>query len=285
MESVKNNFPWFILLVIAVFSFFAWVVLGNEDLSGTLSVSFLDVGQGDAILITAPSGSQMMIDGGPDSGVLRQLSKLMPFYDRSLNVILVSNPDKDHISGLIDVLRAYRVDLVVEPGTETDTAVYQEFSRAVSVEKAELMDARRGMEIDLGGGAVFEILFPDREASGLDTNTGSIIGRLTFGETCMIFPGDAPQSIEEYIVKLEGKGVDCEVLKVGHHGSRTSTSGVFLSVVSPELVMISAGLNNKYGHPHKEVIDRLNDAGATIFKTYDKGVVTVFSDGKTVTLD
>ena len=119
----------------------------------------------------------------------------------------------------------------------------------------------------------------------MEKNTGLIIGRLTFGETCMIFPGDAPQSIEEYIVKLEGKGVDCEVLKVGHHGSRTSTSGVFLSVVSPELVMISAGLNNKYGHPHKEVIDRLNDAGATIFKTYDKGVVTVFSDGKTVTLD
>lgn len=280
MNSFRKNFNWYILGIILVATIFVWYVVLTEDRAGKLTVSFLNIGQGDAIFIEAPNGNQMMIDGGPDRSVLRELGSVMPFYDRSIDLLLVTNPDKDHMAGFIEVMNFLKVKTVVEPGTLPTTAVYRELEDTEKKVGVKKVLVRRGMKIHLDKQTTFEVLFPDRDVSKLSTNTGSIVGKLVFGRSCIIFPGDAPQAIEEYVTALDGKRLKCGVLKVGHHGSRTSTSRVFLSAITPEIAVISAGIGNKYGHPHKEVIDALNDFKVRVLGTYKDGRVTLVSDGE-----
>lgn len=244
----------------------------------------LDIGQGDAIYIEAPNGNQMLIDGGPPKVVLRALRSIMPFYDRKIDMLLVTNPDKDHMAGFIDVLNGYKVEKIVEPGTHSPTDTYAEFEKEVSLENARRIIARRGMKIVLGGGAYFEVLFPDRDISGLETNTGSIVGRLVFGDTSVMFAGDAPEAVEKYIVLLDGKKLKSDILKVGHHGSRTSTSEEFVGFVSPDYAMISDRAGNPYGHPHKETIDTLKKFGVKILRTDELGTIVLKSDGEEFSL-
>jgi len=275
--DVKNLRMYF-LVVLALLTLFIWYAVAREPINGQLTVSFLNIGQGDAIFIEAPNGNQMMIDGGPGKAVVRELGRAMPFYDRTIDVLLVTNPDKDHLAGFIDVLDAFKVETVIEPGTVPDTAVYREFKRLVENEKSQTITARKGERIVLDAETFFEIYFPDRDASGLDTNTGSIVGKLVHKNSCILFPGDAPDEIEKFLVE-RGDDLSCEVLKVGHHGSRTSTSELFLEAVAPRLAIISAGANNSYGHPHAEVTLRLEKHQVEILGTYELGRITLVSNG------
>ncbi|MBI2096224.1 MAG: MBL fold metallo-hydrolase, partial [Candidatus Taylorbacteria bacterium] len=237
------------------------------------------VGQGEAIFIESPTGSQVIIDGGPDGKVLRELSHLMPFYDRSVDMLLVSNPDKDHLAGFIDVLSNYKIGVVLLPGTEPDTEVYRVFSRAALAEGAERRLARRGMEVNLGGGAVLRILFPDRDVSGLSPNDGSIVARLSYGEVDFLFPGDAPKKIENFLAAASPAGLKSEVLKVAHHGSKTSTADAFVAAVAPRFAVISSGKDNRYGHPHGEVLDTLSRFGVEVLRTDSLGTIIIKTDG------
>ncbi len=286
MEKFQRNLQWYILGILLGATVFVWYVLLAEDRAGKLTVSFLNIGQGDAIFIDAPNGNQMMIDGGPPKVALRELGRVMPFYDRSIDTLLVTNPDADHMGGFIDVVNSYKIARVIEPGTESPTATYAALEKAIEDEGAEKIIARRGMRIvlDREHGVVFTVLFPDRDVSGLTTNMGSVVGKLSYGDTCIIFPGDAPQAIEEYVVSLDGDNLKCQALKVGHHGSRTSSSNAFLAAVSPAFAVISAGLHNKYGHPHKEVLDELNNFEIRTLGTYKEGRVTLVSDGVSVSV-
>lgn len=261
---------------------FIWYAVATEDRNGKLTVVFLDIGQGDAIFIESPTGTQMMIDGGPGVVVLRELGKVMPFYDRSIDLLLVSNPDKDHMSGFLDVLRSFKVSAVIEPGTVGASADYRSLEDATEKEGAQRIVAERGQRLNLGGGVYFEILFPDRNVLGLDTNDGSIIGKLVYGTTSFLFPGDAPKAIEEYLAYLDTERLNVDVLKVGHHGSKTSTSEALLGFASPAMAVISAGKDNRYGHPHQEVLDRLKQFEVETFGTYERGIVVMESDGETV---
>ena len=282
MQILRDRFHWYFLFFLALTAGLVWHVIAVEDRAGKLTVAFLDVGQGDAIFIESPTGTQMMIDGGPGSMVLRELGQVMPFYDRSIDLLLVSNPDTDHMSGFLDVLRSFDVSAVVEPGTVGASSDYRSFLEEVEKEKASHVIAQRGQRFELGGGVYFEILFPDREVSGLETNHGSIIGRLVYGDTSFLFPGDAPSAVEEYVAYLDKERLDVDVLKVGHHGSKTSTGDVFLGFASPAMAIISAGKENRYGHPHPEVIDRLKQFNVQTLGTYERGRVIVESDGDTV---
>lgn len=262
-----------------------WAALARAE-SPLLYVYFLDVGQGDAIFIEAPGGGQMLIDGGPDGAVLRELGKVMPYYDRTIDVVLATHPDKDHIAGLIPVIERYDVDYIVDTGATSDTSYSAAYQAVSASEPANYVRARRGMVIDLGGGAYFEVLFPDRELPGLsDANTGSIVGILHFGANAFMLSGDSPRSIEEYLVSLDGAHLQSDVLKAGHHGSRTSSSEAFIQAVHPAFAIISAGKDNTYGHPHAEVIERLEAAEAETVSTIDKGTITFVADGTTVRLD
>ena len=261
----------------------------KEERRGILTVAFLNIGQGDAIFIEAPSGSQILIDGGPNKSVLRELSKVMPFYDRSIDVVLATHADQDHIGGLPDVLQNYKVDIFMETGVPSESSSYKELEKIVEEksqgvplgnfkgEPLKKIFVRRGMVVDLGNGAMLQILFPDRDPAGMETNTSSIIARLVYGENEFLFTGDSPKSIENYLISLGG--LESDVLKAGHHGSKTSTSPDFVTAVSPEYVVISAGKDNRYGHPHQEVLDIFNSFGAKILRTDLDGRVVFKSDG------
>ncbi len=282
MQKFRNHLHWYFLGVLLVSTIFIWYAVVAEDRGGKLTVAFLDVGQGDAIFIESPTGNQLLIDGGPNQSVLRALGKMMPFYDRSIDMLVVTNPDKDHFAGFIDVLRAYRVSSVVEPGTVGASSEYRIFEDTVEQEKSARVLARRGQHIDLGGGAMLEILFPDRDVAGLETNMGSIVARLTYGTTAFLLTGDSPEAVEKYLVLLDGKHLRSDVLKVGHHGSKTSTGEELLGFVAPSLAAISAGKNNRYGHPHQETLERLARFAVPIFGTYEQGTIVMESDGEKV---
>lgn len=282
MQQIRENLHWYILGVLFAAAVLIWYAVVAEDRAGKLTVAFLDVGQGDAIFIESPTGAQMMIDGGPGAVMLRELGNVMPFYDRSIDLLLVSNPDTDHMAGFIATLRSFKVNAVVEPGTAGASSDYRALEELIKEKEVQRIIAHRGQRFNLGGGAYFEILFPDRDVSGLDTNDGSIIGKLVYGNTSFLFPGDAPESIERYLASLDGAGLDVDVLKAGHHGSRTSTSDALLGFASPAIAVISAGKDNRYGHPHEEVLERLKRFDVETFGTYERGRVIMESDGETV---
>jgi competence protein ComEC len=252
---------------------FVWYAVQREQPSNILTVAFLNVGQGDAIYIESPTHHQLLIDGGPSQAILGELRKVMPFYDRTIDTILVTNPDKDHYAGFIDILDRYKVTTVLEPGSPSDTETYKIFSRTVDAERAQEIIARRGTMIDLGGGAVLEILYPDHDVSAETTNDASVIARLVYGSTTIMFTGDTTKKSEAYILSLDGTRLDSDILKVAHHGSKTSSSEDFVKAVSPQYAVISAGKNNRYGHPSKETTDLFSTLNIPVLGTYEKGTI------------
>ena len=215
MQTLRKHAVLFFVGILFAANFFIWYAVSAEE-RGILTVAFLDVGQGDAIFIESPTGKQILLDGGPDGSVLSRIGALLPFYDRSIDMLIVSNPDKDHFAGFIDVLKNYQVGNIMEPGTIPNTEIYKIFKEFVREEGATSVLARRGMNIDLGGGAYLQILFPDRDVSGLSTNDGSIVAKLVYGGTSFLLPGDTTQNIEKYLVGLDGSNLDVDVLKLAH---------------------------------------------------------------------
>lgn len=275
MKNLKYYFLGLLLLI----TFFVWYAVFAES-GGGLTVVFLDVGQGDAIFIQAPNGNQILIDGGPNNAALRELSKIMPFYDRSIDMIIETHPDSDHINGLVKVLRRYNVGLIMKPGVESDNSAYQEIKKIIQEKNIKDVFARRGMKINLGEDVYLDILFPDRDVSGLETNTASITAKLVYGNNCFLFTGDSPKAIEQYLVSIDKESLECDVLKMAHHGSKTSTSESFLGYVNPEYAIISVGKDNKYGHPNQEILDLLKQFKVSVFRTDESGAIKIKSDGE-----
>jgi competence protein ComEC len=281
MQSVKKHLRLSALILLILVNIFIWSASSASNVS-ELEVYFFDVGQGDAILIKSPSGKKMLIDSGPDRSVLAELSKVLAFNDRKIDVILATHPDADHIGGFPAVLDRYEVDYVIESGVSADTRIFESFQRSIENENAEELIAKRRMTIDLGGGTTLLILFPDRDVSNMDRNDASIIAKLSYGEIDFLLTGDAPAKIEDHLVSINESVLQSEVLKVGHHGSKTSTSEIFVNAVSPEYAIISAGQNNKYGHPHSVVLETLNNSHIHTFGTYKDGTVLIKSDGQDI---
>ena len=281
MKFIRQYFKHGFLAALFGITILVWYAVAAETRSELL-VAFLDVGQGDAIFIDTPNGRQILIDGGPNKQVLAELSKVMPFYDRSIDAVIATHPDQDHISGLLDVLKLYKADLVIEPGVESETAVYKEFEKLVDEKQIKKILARRGMKLILNDGAYLLILFPDRDVSRMDTNDASIVAKLVYDNTSFLFTGDSPKKIESYLVSIDGESLDVDVLKAGHHGSKTSSSESFVGYSEPEYAIISAGKNNRYGHPHKEVLNILEKFEAKILRTDLLGSIIMKSDGESI---
>lgn len=271
-----------LILLVALTAFSLFFVFKKE--SYVLTVSFLDVGQGDAILIEGPTGIDVLVDGGRGRSVLRTLPREMGFFDRSLDMVVATHPDADHIEGLIDVFKRYTVERYMEPGVENDTGVTYALLEQVQKEKGvERITAMRGQRILLGAGAYADVLYPDRDVTHSETNDASIVLHVVYGETEFFLSGDAPMSVEKYVVFLEGNDFQSDVVKAGHHGSKTSTSEELLAVAKPKVVVVSAGKDNSYGHPHEEVVKKIQEAGALMLETSKEGTITLVSDGKVVT--
>ena len=260
-------------------------ILKAEDQPQMLEVTFLDVGQGDATFIESPTGTQVLIDGGKGSVVLDPLQKVMGFFDRDIDMVVATHPDMDHIGGLIDVLKRYNVSTILMTENTSDTPAFAAFLEQVKNEGVQILYARRGQVYDLGrgdaGSTTLSILFPDHDPSGLESNMSSIVARLVYGESEYMLTGDSPQEIEEYLVSI-GTSLESDVLKAGHHGSKTSSAESFVSAVAPTYVIYSAGKDNSYGHPHKEVVDRLNTHGVIQINTAERGSIYSETDGVSI---
>ena len=260
----------------------------TEPIEGLLAVTFLDVGQGDSILIESPTGTQVLIDGGRGGDVLAALNQAIGFFDRDIDLVLATHPDADHIGGLVDVLKQYNVATVVMTENESDSPVYEAFSRAISEEGATIIIARAGQVYDLGSGqagsTTLSVLFPDYNPAGLESNTSSIVTQLSYGTVSYLLTGDSPAGIESYLTLRESTQLQSDVLKLGHHGSDTSTSNEFLAAVAPRIGIISAGKDNDYGHPHAAVLERLAAHGVAYKNTADEGSIVSLSDGVEVWL-
>lgn len=266
-------------LVIASAAALVWMTYSAPE--DTLIVAFLDIGQGDSIFIQSPTGRQVLIDGGVDRDVLAQLASVMPFFDRSIDVMIATHPDKDHIGGLPYVFQRYDVDVAIDPGLEVNTEGYDFYADTRDQEKDIVYrEARRGDVINLGGGAYIRILYPDKDMDGTkDTNSASIVAQLIYGETEVMLTGDAPDETERKLVSIDSH-LTSDILKAGHHGSKTSTSQEFIDAVRPAYTIISAGKDNSYGHPHADVVARLVAASTTILSTFEEGTIVFESDGK-----
>ncbi|MEI8174338.1 MAG: ComEC/Rec2 family competence protein [bacterium] len=266
-----------LLLFATVFLFYLDFQSSHRD----LTFAMLDVGQGDALFIESPTGTQILVDGGPPKKILSALSRVMSPFDRHIDAIIITNPDQDHIGGFLDILKTYKVDKVFESGTLTDSKVYQSLREEMLKQNISDTLVKRGMALDLGGSAIINILFPDRDVSSWATNDGSVVARLSYGKTSIMLTGDASTKTEQIILS-ENSPVQLQstILKVGHHGSRTSTSSEFVKIVSPEYALISDGKNNTYGHPHQDTLDTLASFGAKIFRTDLLGTIIMKSNGQ-----
>ena len=246
---------------------------------GELKVHFIDVGQGDAILIDLAE-TEILIDGGDRSpGVV---SYLRNYVDGPLEVIVATHPHADHIGGLIAVLRAFRVQQIWHNGDKSDSAIYAEFLSAVQSEAAEVHVGSRGDKISAGE-LTFIILNPVTLAG--TTNNNSIVVSLSYGNVDFLFTGDAEQETEAAMLIASDIPVpDVEILKVGHHGSRTASSQDFLAATSPEVAIYMSATGNRYGHPHQETLNALAQIVAKVYGTDINGTIIITTDGEAFTM-
>lgn len=283
---MRKNAHLIILGILCVATIAVWATILRAE-RAVLTVAFLDVGQGDSIFIETPHGVQALIDGGADAHVLSALGAVMPWHDRSIDLVLATHPDKDHVGGLARVLDRYDVSHIVWNGAEHDTKTYQNFLDAAKEEEgrgARRILARRGERIILDDGVFLDILFPDRDPNGWETNDGSIVAMLTYGGEKFLLTGDAPRGVEKYLVGIDGARLHAQVLKLGHHGSKTSSAPEFLAAVAPEYAIISAGKDNQYGHPHEGVLSAAKNVGSVILSTISEGTIIFIADRSTINL-
>src|SRR3989338_8119474 len=274
---MRKGFKYFFVLVLLIVAVLVWREVFALN-GGTLKFYVLDVGQGDAIFIETPSGNQILIDGGPDKSVLKELGEVMPFYDRTIDLVILTHPHLDHAGGLVEVLKNYEVEKFMDSGNTHTIAEFAELKSMLEVKNVEQVKARRGTEIILGEEARLSILAPAELKSGSNLHNSMVISRLSFGEVDFLLMGDAERPLEYFLIEQEDD-IQNEVLKAGHHGSRPSSSGLFLEKVRPEYALISAGRKNKYGHPHAEVLENLQKIGAKILRTDLDGRIEIRTDG------
>jgi len=249
--------------------------------AGNLTVAFLDVGQGDATLIQSPNGQIMLIDGGRSIDLAAQviIPQLRTWGARQIDVMVVTHPDADHIAGLVGVLEQFPVKAIALTGQVHPTQIYERLLTSVRDKGIRAIRTRTGTTLPFDSAVRLEVLSPDDQfVDSDDTNDASIVIKLTYGQTSFLLTGDAEFPANQAMLQ-RGADLRATVLKLGHHGSSTSTDENWLRAVQPQLGIISAGAGNAFGHPHREVIDALDRLGVQYIRTDEHATITVISDG------
>ena len=240
---------------------------------------------GHCVLIQTPNGQNILIDGGPDLQKINlELSKKLPFWDRTIDLVVCTQPQADHVTGLVDALQRYKVKQVLEPGVSYNSSIYQEWLRLIEDKGIEYNIARAGQEIDLGSGIEMEVLNPPEglfEGTSCDVDNNGVVLRLTWGKVSFLFTADIREEAEFELIGQRAN-LKSTVLKVAHHGSETSTSQQFLAAVDPEVAVISVGADNTFGHPSPEVLERLIDrlGEGNVYRTDEDGTIELITDGE-----
>lgn len=289
LPQLRASVPWpgtAVLSLAGVGALLAWLaVAGLPD--GRLHVAFLDVGQGDAILITTPTGQQVLVDGGPSPAVLTSaLGDEMPFWDRSLDLVIMTHTDEDHLTGLVEALKRYDVDTWLDNGLAGQGPLYVECQELLGEERAVRQVVTAGDRLDLGDGVVLEVLHPPAGGmAGADANANSVVMRLVWGQASFLLTADVEFEAEAYLLR-SGRPLSAQVLKVAHHGSGGSSGAEFLAEVAPRFAVISVGDDNRFGHPAPTLLDRLAALGeTTLLRTDQEGTVEFVTDGHNLWLE
>lgn len=249
-----------------------------------LEVDFLDVEQGDSILIKTSYGQNILIDGGPDNSVIRKLSEELPWWDRQIDLMILTHPHSDHIAGLIDVIKRYKVNKILYTGTIHTSSEYFKWLELIKSKKIPLILVNAPQAIKIGQDSELSVIYPRKNLAGKtvdNLNNGSIVAKLRYGETNFLFTGDMENEAEK---ELMGVDLRADVLKVAHHGSDDSSGQEFLKKVIPKIAVIQVGADNEFGHPSRRIIKRLERINARILRTDLDGTVKLISDGKTITV-
>ncbi len=246
-----------------------------------LKVHYIDVGQGDSILIQFPSGQSMLIDAGEDTNTVTSYLKSQGV--KRIDHVIATHPHADHIGGMANVINSFEIGNVYMPRTTHTTKTYENLLLAIKNKGLKINAAKAGLNIDVGFNVKAQMVAPNSQGYD-DLNNYSAVLRVQYGDTSFLFTGDA-EAVSENEMINSGYTLKSDVLKVGHHGSNTSTTSTFLKSVSPKYAVISSGKGNKYGHPHQEVLARLNNAGVKVYRTDEVGTVIAESDSKTITFN
>jgi len=256
----------------------------EDVIIGDLKVHYIDVGQGDSIFIEFPTRETALIDGGPRSSGQKVLNYLDKQNVKRIDYLIAIHPHEDQIGGLIDVVNNYEIGKIYIPNVEHATKTFEDFLLAIQNKGKKITAAKAGnMIIDKKGLSV-KILAPEDNFNYDNLNDYSVVIKLNYKNISFLFTGDA-ESLSESTTMSKGYDLKADVLKVGHHGSKTSTTDEFLSKVAPKYAVISCGLNNSYGHPHTEIINKLRARGIQIYRTDLDGTSVAISDGKDIVFE
>ncbi|MFA5524003.1 MAG: MBL fold metallo-hydrolase [Tissierellales bacterium] len=257
--------------------------VADVNYEGKLVVHFLDVGQADSILIQMPNGTISLIDGGN-----RGDAKLIIDYIKELNIqridyLIATHPHEDHIGGLPEIIKSFDIINIYMPKVTASTKIFESLLTEIQNEGLKIKEGKSGVDIIAEDGLAYSIIAPN-SFEYKETNDFSIVTRLNYKESSFIFTGDAEKPSEDEMI-VKGYDLTAKVLKVGHHGGRTSTSKEFLDKINPDYAVISVEKGNDYGHPHKETIKRLQEKGIDILRTDEMGTIVLVSEGNSIAVE
>ena len=223
---------------------------------------FLNIGQGDSMLIKTPENQQILVDGGPKNYVLQQLDQVMPFFDKTIDLVVLTHPHADHVDGLVEVLKRYEVGAILLTGVDYKSPDYAEFLKVAAEKNIRTFIAENDLDFKFGE-VILDVLYPEKpllEKTFKNINNSSIVMKVLYGGKKLLLTGDMEVE-EENLLMRTGLDLKAEVLKVGHHGSKTASSKEFLKLVKPAMAIIQSGKGNPFGHPNQNTLDNLKAAG------------------------
>jgi len=247
-----------------------FITVGSLYFIGSLTynkfqLSFLDVGQGDSIFVRTPDDYIILIDGGPGANILEALAEVLPLYTRTLDLVVLTHPHADHVNGLVEIVKRYNIKKALLVGTDYENAYYNKMLEVLNEKKIPVIFADSSRDLKVGKYVYLDIIWPTKKSSknNENVNNASLAMRIVFKDKIIFLGGDAEKEEEKEILE-SGFEINSDILKAGHHGSRTASAKEFLNSVTPQIVVIQSGKDNKFGHPHAETLQTLFDKGIQI---------------------
>ncbi|MBT3834803.1 MBL fold metallo-hydrolase [Candidatus Peribacteria bacterium] len=264
---------WIVLYLFMGFAYFLILSEWEKLPDGNMHVVMMDVGQGESILIRTPSDQTILVDGGPDYSILERLGEELSFFKRDIDLVILTHPDSDHSTGLSRVLDRYTVKNILMTGVIKDNPRYDSFLNEVYESGAKVIFAQSNNDLDLDDGAMLDIIWPLENMFGKShkkPNNVSIVAKILWKDHELLLTGDIEKEAEKEIL-MQPIDISADILKVPHHGSKTSSSTGFIVAVNPSLAVVSAGKDNRFGHPARDIVSRYENLGAKVRSTSEEG--------------